>query len=140
MKIVEPLLIAIEGTQSDFNNIGGMQIGFLPYHLRVNALAQWIAERCKTEPFDQDLGARPQVHNLSYGDEFANTAEDTDGDALRYAEPLSGHLQGYVVPTIAQARHPDGLPGRRMPNTSYSRRPDPTRCMHPDQPRVTCNA
>jgi hypothetical protein len=140
MKIVEPLLIAIEGTQSDFDNIGGTQIGFLPYHLHVNALAQRIAERCKTEPFNQDLGARPRVHNLSYGNKIDNTVEDTDRDASRYVEPLNGHLQGYVVPTIAQAWRPNGLPGRRMPNTSYSRKPDPTRGMHPNQPRATCDA
>ena len=103
MKIVEPLLIAIEGSQSDFDDIGGMQIGFLPHHLHVNALAQRIAEQCKTEPFDRDLSARPRVHNLSYGNEIANPAEDTDGDASRYAEPLNGHIQGYLVPTIAQA-------------------------------------
>jgi hypothetical protein len=74
MKIVEPLIIAIKGMQSDFDYIGGTQIGFLPYHLHVNALAQQIAERCKTEPFDQDLGARPRVHNLLYGNEIDNTA------------------------------------------------------------------
>jgi hypothetical protein len=140
MKIVEPLLIAIEGLQSDFNDIGGMEIGFLPHHLHVDALAQRIAERCKTEPFDQDLSACPRVHNLSYGNEIANTAEDTDGDASRYAEPLNGHIQGYLVPTIAQVWRPNGLPGRRMPNTSYSRKPDPLQRMHPDQPRVTCDA
>jgi hypothetical protein len=44
MKIVEPLLIAIEGLQSDFDDIDGMQIGFLPHHLHVNALAQRIVE------------------------------------------------------------------------------------------------
>jgi hypothetical protein len=115
MKIVEPLLIAIEGLQSDFEDIGGTQIGFLPHHLHVNALAQWIAEQCKTEPFDRDLSARPRVHNLSYGDEIANPAEDTDGDASRYAEPLNGHIQGYLAPTIAQAWRPNGLPGRQMP-------------------------
>ncbi len=138
MKIVEPLLIAIEGLQSDFDDIGGTQIGFLPHHLHVNALAQRIAERCKTEPFDRDLSAHPRVH--TYGNEIANPAADTDRDASRYAEPLNGHIQGYLVPTIAQAWCPNGLPGRWMPNTSYSRKPDPLRLMHPDQPRVTCDA
>jgi hypothetical protein len=57
-----------------------------------------------------------------------------------YAEPIDGHMQEYVVPTIAQAHQPNGQPGRRMPNTTYSRKPDPTHCMHPDQPRVICNA
>jgi hypothetical protein len=46
MKIVEPLLMAIEGTQRNLNNIGGTQIGYLPQHLHVSALAQRIAEHC----------------------------------------------------------------------------------------------
>jgi hypothetical protein len=50
MKIVEPLLIAIEGMQRNLNDIGGMQIGYLPHHLHVSALAQWVDECCKVEP------------------------------------------------------------------------------------------
>ncbi len=50
MKIVEPLLIAIEGMQHDLNDIGGAQIRCLPHHLHVSALAQHIAERCKLKP------------------------------------------------------------------------------------------
>jgi hypothetical protein len=48
MKIVEPLIIAIESMQGDNNGIdGGLPIGYLPYHLRVEELAQKIADRCK---------------------------------------------------------------------------------------------
>jgi hypothetical protein len=103
MKIVEPLLIAMEGTQRDLNNIGGAQIGYLPHHLHVSALAQRIAERCKVKPFNRDLGGHPQVHNLTYGDDLLTPPNDSDEDASQYAEPLDGHMQGYLVPTIAQA-------------------------------------
>jgi hypothetical protein len=103
MKKVEPLLIAIKGTQHDLNNIGETQIGYLPHHLHVSTLAQRIAERCKVEPFDRDLGGHPQVHNLTYGDDLSTPANDLDKDASQYAEPLDGHMQGYLVPTIAQA-------------------------------------
>jgi hypothetical protein len=40
MKIVEPLLIAIEGMQRNLNDIGRTQIGYLPHHLHISALAQ----------------------------------------------------------------------------------------------------
>ena len=103
MKIVEPLLIAIEGTQRDLDNIGGMQIGYLPHHLHVSALAQQITKHCKVKPFDRDLGGRPRVHNLMYGDDFLTPANDPDEDASQYMEPLDSHMQGYLVPTIAQA-------------------------------------
>jgi hypothetical protein len=118
MKIVEPLLVAIEGTQRNLDDIGGMQIGYLPHHLHVSALAQRIAQCCKVEPFDRDIGGRPWVHNLTYGDDLSTPANDSDEDASRYAEPLDGHMQGYLVPTIAQAQCPNNLPGRRMPNTT----------------------
>jgi hypothetical protein len=142
MKIVEPLLIAIKGTQRNLDDIGGMQIGYLPHHLHVSALAQQIAKRCKVEPFDRDLGGRPRVHNLTYtyGDDLSTPANNSDEDASQYAEPLDGHMQGYLVPIIAQARCPNGLPGHRMPNTTYSWKPDPTQSMQPDQPCVTCEA
>ncbi len=103
MKLVEPLLIAIEGTQRDLNNIGGTQIGYLPHHLHVSALAQRIAKRYKVKPFDRDLGGHPQVHNLMYGDDLSTPTNDSDEDASQYAEPLDGHMQGYLIPTIAQA-------------------------------------
>ncbi len=126
MKIVEPLLIAIKGTQRDLDDIGGAQIGCLPHHLHVSALAQRIAEQCKVEPFDRDLGRHPRINNLRYGDDTSTPADDSEEDSSQYAEPLDGHMQGYLVPTIAQARLPNGLPGHCMPNTTYSWRPDPT--------------
>jgi hypothetical protein len=43
MKIVKPLLIAIKGMQRNLNDIGRVQIGCLPHHLHVSALAQRIA-------------------------------------------------------------------------------------------------
>jgi hypothetical protein len=101
MKIVEPLLIAIKGMQCDLNNIGGTQIGYLPHHLHVSAFAQWIAECCKVEPFNRDLGGHPRVHNLTYGDDLSTPANDSDEDASQYTEPPDGHMQGYLVPTIA---------------------------------------
>ncbi len=103
MKIVEPMLIAIEGMQCNLDNIGGTQIGYLPLHLHVSALAQRFSKCCKVEPFDRDLGSCPRVHNLTYGDDLSTPADDSDEDASRYAEPLDGHMQGYLVPTIAQA-------------------------------------
>jgi len=139
MKIVEPLIIAIESTQGDNDGSdGGLPIGYLPYHLRVEELAQKIADRCKVEPFDRDLGGRPRVHNFTFGDTPPPPTSDLDDEHL--AEPIDGHMQGYHVPTVAQARKPNGLPGRRMPNTTYSRKPDPTRRMRPDLPRVICDA
>jgi hypothetical protein len=54
------------------------------------------------------------------------------------AEPIHGHKQGYSVPTVKQARHPNGLPGRRMPNTMYAQKPNLTRHMRADQPHTTC--
>jgi hypothetical protein len=103
MKIVEPLLIAIKGTQRDLDNIGGTQIGYLPHHLHASTLAQRIAKRCKVEPFNRDLGGRPWVHNLTYGDDLLTPTDDSEEDASRYAEPLDSHMQGYLIPTIAQA-------------------------------------
>ena len=139
MKIVEPLIIAIESMQRDEDaSEGGLPIGYLPYHLRVDELAQKIADRCKVEPFDRELGGRPRVHNFTFGDTTSQPPSDSDDD--HFAEPIDGHMQGYNVPTVAQARKPNGHPGRRMPNTTYSRKPDPTRRMRPDLPRVLCDA
>jgi hypothetical protein len=140
MKIMEPLLIAIKGTQRNLNNIGGTQIGYLPHHLHVSALAQRIAKCCKVKPFDRDLGGHPWVHNLTYGDDLSTSADNSDEYASQYAGPLDGHMQGYLVPTVAQAQCLNGLPGRWMPNTTYSWKPDPTQRMQPDQPCVTCEA
>jgi hypothetical protein len=56
LKIVEPLIIAIESTQGAISDNGGHLIGHLPHYLRIDELTQKIAERCKVEPFDQDLG------------------------------------------------------------------------------------
>jgi len=138
MKIVEPLIITIEGMQGeDDAGDSGLSIGYLPYHLRVDELAQKIADRCKVEPFDHDLGGRPRVHNLMFGDEPPHPSSDLDDE--HYAEPLDGHMQGYNVPTVAQARKPNGQPGRCMPNTTYLCKPDPTRRMRPDLPRVLCD-
>jgi hypothetical protein len=140
MKIVEPLIIAIKGTQSNLDDDGGLRIGYLSHHLHVGELAQKIAEHCRVEPFDRDLGGRPRIHTFMYGDDPSSPANDSDKDTLRYAEPLDSHMQGYLVPTIAQACWPNGQPGRRMPNTTYLHKPDPTRCMHPNQPCIICEA
>ena len=139
MKIVEPLIIAIESMQSDEDASGGrLPIGYLPYHLRVDELAQKIADHCKVKPFDRNIGGRPWVHNFTFGDTPSHPTSNSDDEHL--AEPIDGHMQGYHVPTVAQARKPNGLPGCRMPNTAYSRKPDPTRHMRPDLPQVLCDA
>jgi hypothetical protein len=67
-------------------------------------------------------------------------ATDLEDDVTHYAEPINGHMQGYLVPTVAQARRPNGQPGRWMPNTTYTREPNPARHMRPNQPRVICDA
>jgi hypothetical protein len=126
-KIVEPLIITIESTQNKLDNDGGYCVGYLPPYLRIDKLAQKIAEQCKVEPFDQDLGGRPRVHNFSYEMDATSPASDSEDNTERYAEPINGHMQGYLVPTIGQACWPNGLPGRRMPNTTYTRKPDPAR-------------
>ncbi len=51
-KIVKPLIITIESTQSTINDEDGHLIGHLPHYLRIDKLAQKIAERCKVEPFN----------------------------------------------------------------------------------------
>jgi hypothetical protein len=56
LKIVEPLIIAIKSTQGAIDDDGGHLIRHLPHYLRVDELAQKIAERCKVEPFNGDLG------------------------------------------------------------------------------------
>jgi hypothetical protein len=74
MKIMELLLIAIEGMQRDLDDIGRAQIGCLPHHLHISALAQCIAERCKVKPFDRDLGRHPRINNLTYGNDTSTPA------------------------------------------------------------------
>jgi hypothetical protein len=140
MKIVEPLIIAMQGMQSTLDGDGGFLIRYLPHNLPVSKLAQKIAERSRVKPFDWDLGSCPQIHTFTYGNDPTYPANDSGEDTLHYAEPLDGHMQGYLVPTIAQARRPNRQPGRQMPNTTYSCKPDPTRCMHPNQPRIICKA
>ena len=139
-RIVEPLIIAVKSTQSKINNDGGYCDGYLPHYLWIDELAQKIAERCKVEPFDRDLGGRQRIHNFMSDINATAPALDLEDDATCYAEPIDGHMQGYLVPMVAQACQPNGQPGRRMLNTTYTRKPDPARRMRPDQPRVICNA
>ncbi len=80
------------------------------------------------------------MHNFTYDIDASTPKSDSEDDTQRYTEPIDGHMQGYLVPAITQACRPNGLPGRRMPNTTYTRKPDPARRMRPDQPRVICNA
>jgi hypothetical protein len=136
-RIVEPLIIAIKCTQSKIDNDGGYCNGYLPHYLCIDELAQKIAERCKVEPFNQDLGGRPHIYNFMSDINATAPALDSDNDATCYAKPINGHMQGYLVPTIAQARQPNGQPGRRMPSTTYTRKPNPERRMRPDQPRLS---
>jgi hypothetical protein len=137
---VEPLIIAVESTQNKLDDDGAYSDGFLPPYLRVDELAQKIVERCKVEPYDRDIGGRPRVHNFTYDMDTSTPESDSEDDTQQNAAPINGHMQGYLVPTIAQARRPNGLPGRRMLNTTYTRKPDPARRMRPEQPRVICDA
>ncbi len=139
-QIVEPLIIAVESTQSKINDDGGYCDGYLPHYLWIDELAQKIVERCKVEPFDRDLGGRPRIHNFMLDINATTPALDLEDNATRYAEPIDGHMQGYLVPMVAQACQPNGQPGRRMPNTTYTRKPDLARHMRPDQLQVICNA
>jgi hypothetical protein len=139
-KIVEPLIIAVESTQNKLDDNGGYCNGYLPPYLRLKELAQKIAERCKVEPFDRDISGRTRVHNFSSNMDATSPASDSEDDAAQYAKPIKGHMQGYFVPTVAQAHRPNGLTGRRMPNTTYTWKPDPARRMRPDQPKVICDA
>jgi hypothetical protein len=139
LKIVEPLIIAVKST-GKIDDDGDLPDGYLPQYLRVKELAQKIAECCKVKPFDQDLGSRPWVYNLGHDKDASSPASDSEDDGSQYAEPTNGYMQGYVVPTIAQAHHPNGQPGRGMPNRTYSRKPDPSQRMRPDQPWIICDA
>jgi hypothetical protein len=123
MKVVEPLLIVVESHKPDENTFKGEWIGMLPFHLQVDELAQKIVEWSKVKPFDWDLARRGHRINrftTDYGTESPPTSDDDNPSGS-----IEGHMQGYVVPTIAQVRRPNGLPGRGMPNTSYTRKPDP---------------
>jgi hypothetical protein len=106
MKIMEPPLISIEGRQCNLDDIGRAQIGCLPHHLHVSVLAQRIPEQCKVKPFDRDLGRHPRINNLTYGNDTSTPADNSEEDSSQYAEPLDGQMQGYLVPTIAQAWGP----------------------------------
>ncbi len=138
--IVEPLIITVKNTQSKIDNDGGYCNGYLPHYLWIDKLAQKIAERCKVKPFDRDLGGRPRIHNFMSDINATAPALDLEDDATRYAKPIDGHMQGYLVSTAVQACQPNGQPGCWMPNTTYTQKPDPARCMHPDQLRVICDA
>ena len=87
-KIVEPLIIAVESTQNKLDDNGDYCNGYLPPYLRLDELAQKIAERCKVEPFDRDIGGRPRVHNCSSNMDATSPASDSEDDAARYAEPI----------------------------------------------------
>ncbi len=52
LKIVEPLIITIKSTQGAISDVDGHLIGHLLHYLRIDKLAQKIAEHCKVEPFD----------------------------------------------------------------------------------------
>jgi hypothetical protein len=123
MKVVKPLLIAIESQQPDENKATSW-IGYLPPHLRANELAQKLAKRSKVNPYDCDLNGRPRINYTGHGSptHIASTASDDDdaNSTSSNAEPVHGHMQGYTVPMVKQARHPNGLPGCCMPNTTYS--------------------
>jgi hypothetical protein len=80
LKIVEPLIIAVESTQGQIDDDGDLPDGYLPQYLRVKELAQKIAERCKVEPFDRDLGSRPRVYNLGYDKDASSPALDSEDD------------------------------------------------------------
>jgi hypothetical protein len=138
-QIIEPLIIAVKSTQSKIDEDGGYCDGYLPHYLWINELTQKIAERCKVEPFDWDLGGRPPIHNFMSDINATTPALDWEDNATRYAKSIDGHMQGYLVPTAAQACRPNSQPGRRMPNTAYTRKLDPARHMHLDQPWVICN-
>jgi hypothetical protein len=103
MKIVEPIIIAIESTQGDVDDNNSLPIGYIPHHLRVSKLAQKIAEHCRVKPFDWDLERRPWINTFMYGKDPSSPTSDLEKDTSRYAEPLDGHMQGYLVPTVAQA-------------------------------------
>jgi hypothetical protein len=140
LKIVEPLIIAVKSMQGKIDDDNDLPDGYLPHYLRVKELAQKIAKHCKVEPFDWHHGSRPLVYNLRHGKDASSPASDLEDDRSKYAEPIDGHMQGYVVPTIVQAHQPNGQPGCWMLNTTYLRKPDPSQHMQPDQPQVTCNA
>jgi hypothetical protein len=93
MKIVELLIIAIKSTQDNDNGNGGLPIGYLPYHLRVNELTQKIADCCKVEPFDPNLGGRSWVNNLTFGGKPSHPTLDLDDKPTHYTEPIEGHMQ-----------------------------------------------
>jgi hypothetical protein len=102
-KIVKPLIIAVKSMQGTIYDDGGLPDGYLPHYLCADKLAQKIAERCKVEPFDWKLGGQPRARNFTLGVDASSPTLDSEDDTSRYAEPIDGHMQGYVVPTITQA-------------------------------------
>jgi hypothetical protein len=123
MKVVRPLLIVVESQQPDKNETTSW-IGYLPPHLRVDELAQKLAEHSNVDPYDHDLQGQPRINYTGHSNptHIASTAsDDEDKDSKSpTAKPIHGHMQGYTVSTVKQAHCHNGLPGRRMPNTMYA--------------------
>jgi hypothetical protein len=122
MKVVKLLLIAVRSQQPDENKITSW-IGYLPPHLCIDELTQKLAKRSKVDPYDQDLRGRTQINYTGQGNPThiaLTTSDDADNNFTSpRAMPIHGHMQGYTVPTVKQAHHPNGLPGRRMLNTTF---------------------
>jgi hypothetical protein len=102
-RVVEPLIIVIKSTQSKIDDGRGYCDGYLPHYLCIDELAQKNAGQCKVEPFDWDLGGRPRIHNFMTDINATAPALDSDDNATCYAKPIDGHMQGYLVPMVAQA-------------------------------------
>jgi hypothetical protein len=123
MNVVELLLIAMESQQPDENKTTSW-IRHLSPHLRIDDLAQKLAKHSKVNPYDCDLGGQPRLNNSGHGNPThiaSNDSDDSDDNSTSpNAEPINGHMQGYTVPLVKQARCPNSLPGRCMPNTMYS--------------------
>ncbi len=123
MKVVKPLLIVVESQQPDENKTTSW-IGYLPPHLRVDDLAQNLAEHSKVNPYDRDLGGQPCINYTGHSSptHIASTASDDDNNdsTSPNAKPAHDHMQGYTISTVKQPCCPNGLPGCRMSNTTYS--------------------
>jgi hypothetical protein len=91
---------------------------------RFDELAQKLAKRSKIDPYDQDLRGQPQINYTGKGNPtliVLTTSDDNDNNSMSSnAKPIHGHMQGYTIPMVKQACCPIGLPGRRMPNTTYA--------------------
>jgi hypothetical protein len=143
MKVVKLLLMVVESQQPDKNETMSW-IGYLPPHLCIDDLAQKLAKRSKVDPYDCDLGGRPQINYTGHGNptHIALTTSDdnNDGSTPPNTKPIHGHMQGCTISMVKQAHCPSGLPGRCMLNTTYAQKPNITWCMREDQPRMTCKA